>query len=274
MSWLRLIFQPGLFTQPFMVHAYTAGTMIALLSACIGVFIVLRKWTFVAHAIPKIGFAGAAGSILTGVNPLVGITVFSVAGSIAIGSWSKKGRNDVITALTLVLALGLGALFLAISQTFAQNAYALFFGQVVGISLNEVLITVALGTLCLLAMVLLYRPLLLTSIEREWAQARGVFVTAIDVLFLIVASVAAALTVPLIGILLNFSLLVAPAAAAAQLSRRPGQMMMLSIVISVGSLWLSLLLAYDIGWPVGFFTASVTTTVYVFARVLRVRTGR
>lgn len=269
MNWFHWLFQPGIFTLAFMVHAYISGTMIAILSALIGVFIVLRRWTFVAHALPKIGFAGATGAVLAGVNPLFGITAFSLGGALAIGNWNRRGRNDVVTALTLVLALGTGALFLALSNSFTENAYSLFFGQVVGISLNQVWLTLGLGAVCIVAMAILYRPLLLTSIHAEWAEARGVPTRTLDSWFLVAAGVAAALTVPLVGILLNFSLLIAPAATAMRLARHPSGVLLWAVGIAVASTWISLILAYDIGWPVGFFVATVTSCIYVASRLIR-----
>lgn len=265
MNIFNWLFASGMLTQTFMIHAFLAGTAIAVMSAFIGLFVVLRKWTFVAHALPKIGFAGASGAVLLAQSPLLGVVVFSIGGAVAIGNLQRRGRADAMIALTLVLALGVGGLFLSWSNNFAQNTYGLLFGQVVGISGAQVWWTLIMSAVCILAVLLLYRPLLLTTLRSDWAQSRGIHSGVVDVLFLLVAGVAASLTVPLVGVLLNFSLIVAPTAAAMKLAKRPHSVLFWSLGISVFSIWISLVLAYHIGWPVSFFVTTVTTVIYLLS---------
>jgi zinc/manganese transport system permease protein len=179
---------------------------------------VIRGSAFVAHALPKAGFAGAAGSVLTGINPLHGLAVFALGGALMIEAGSRRKRHDVVTALTLVAALGTGALFLSLTNRYATGAYVLLFGQVVGISAGQIRDTAILGFVSLAAIALLYRPLLLASVSPEIAQSRGVPVRLLDTGFLLVVGLVTAVTVPVVGAILTFSLLVGPMAAGGYLA--------------------------------------------------------
>ena len=208
----------GLFTQSFMVHAWISATIVAVLCACTGFFVVLRGSAFAAHALPKAGFAGAAGAVLSGINPLYGLSLFAVGGALLIGALGRRERNDVATALTLVAALGTGALFLSLTNQYATGAYALLFGQIVGVSAGQVWDTAVLACVCLLAVAFLSRPLLLASISPEIAGSRGVPVRLLETGFLLVVGLVTAVTVPVVGALLCFSLLVGPMAAGGYLA--------------------------------------------------------
>jgi zinc/manganese transport system permease protein len=256
-----------MFTQGFMINAFTCGTIVAILAGLIGFFVVLRGSAFVAHVLPKIGFAGAAGAVLLGINPIIGLAVFSVGGALSIGLLGKRGRHDVVTALILVVALGTGSLFLVLNNHYASGAYSLLFGQFVGISSNEVLDTAILGIVCISVLAFLYRPLFLASITKESAEARGIPVRFLDLAFLVIVGLVTATIVPVIGALLSFSLLVGPAATTQYLTHRPMLSMLFSVGISIFITWLSLILAYDTGWTIGFFVATLSAVIYGSVRV-------
>lgn len=256
----------GIFTQPFMVHAWISGTIVAILAAFIGFFVVVRSSSFIAHALPEAGFAGGAGAVLMNVNPLCGLAAFAVGGALLIGTLGRKERNDVVTALTLITALGTGALFLGLTDKYATGAYALLFGQIVGVSDNQVVSTAILGAFCLACLAFLYRPLLLASVSREIAQARGVPVRFLEISFLIVVGLATSVIVPVVGALLCFSLLIAPNAASIYLTSNPEKVMALSLLFSLADVWLSIILAYLSGWPIGFFVSMIGVLLYAAAR--------
>lgn len=258
----------GIFTQSFMIHAWMGGTIVAILSAFIGFFVVLRGSSFAAHTLPQAGFAGGAGAVLLNINPLYGMAAFAVGGALLIGYLGNKERNDVITALTLVTTLGTGALFLGLTNKYATGSYALLFGQIVGISSDRVVETAVLGIACLLGLAFLYRPLLLASVSREIAQARGVPVRLLEICFLVIIGIAASIIVPMVGALLCFSLLIAPNAASVYLTSNPGKTMALSLLFSLGIVWISIVLAYLSDWPIGFFVSMTGALLYACARTI------
>ena len=111
----------------------------AVLAGLVGFFVVLRGVSFAAHALAQMGFAGAAGAVLLGLDPLWGLVVFAVGGALGLGAARRaEHERDATTALVLVAALGTGALFLALNSTFATAAFSLLFGSIVGISRAQV----------------------------------------------------------------------------------------------------------------------------------------
>ena len=213
----------------------------------------LRGSTFAAHAIPNGAFAGAAGATLLGFNPFAGLAVFSVAGALGIAGLSRRARNDVATALTLVMMLGIGALFVSWSTEYAQEAYSLLFGEVFGVSSDEVLPILVLGAVSIAAIIVMFRPLLLSSALPEVAEARGVSARRMDLAFLLVMALATSMTVPVVGALLMFSLMIGPAAAARSVTARPVLAMTLSVVIALVTVWTGIVVSYQSNWPLGFF---------------------
>jgi zinc/manganese transport system permease protein len=257
-----------LFTAPFMIHAWISASLVAVLCALTGFFVVFRGSAFAAHALPKAGFAGAAGAVFLSINPLYGLVVFAVGGALSIGMLGKSERHDVVTALILVAALGTGDLFLSLTDKYATGAYAMLFGQIVGVSAQQVWATGVLGFVCLLGIALMYRPLLLASISEEVAESRGIPVRLLEMGFMVVVGLVAAVTVPVVGALLCFSLLIGPTAASNYMTCQPGKTIALALLFSLFTVWASLILAFISGWPIGFFVAIIAGLFYACARVV------
>jgi zinc/manganese transport system permease protein len=252
-----------------MANTWIAASIVAVVAGMTGFFAVLRGETFAAHAIPNGAFAGAAGATLLGVNVIWGLAVVAVASALGIGALGGKARHDVVTALTLVLMLGLGALFVSISTAYAQETYALLFGEVFGVSSGEVLPIAGLGAVAAVAIGLAFRRLMLTSALPEVAGARGVSTRGTELYFLVVMALATSMTVPVVGALLMFSLMIGPAAAARAVTARPGVAMALSVAIALAVTWLSIALSYHTNWPLGFFVGTGGAVFYLIGLAAR-----
>jgi zinc/manganese transport system permease protein len=250
----------------FMVNAWIVATIVAVVGGAIGFFIVMRGSAFVAHAIPNGSFAGAAGASLVGVSTLVGLGVFSVAGALGIGLLTRRGRHDVATALALVFMLGLGALFLSFLGGYEPALLSLLFGEVLGISNNDLWPTISLAIACLLVLAVLWRPLLLDSVLPE--SAEGIDSSRIELAFLLLVALATTMTVPVVGTTLIFTLTIGPPAAARAFTARPGVALTLSILIAVAIVWAAIALSYETYWPIGFFVGALSATAYAVSRML------
>ena len=145
----------------FMVNAWEVGTIVAIVAGVVGFFVVLRGSAFPAHAIPNGAFAGAAGANLIGINPLIGLGVFSLLAALGIGSLSRRGRADVVTALVLVMMLALGAAFLSQSTEYEPQIFSLLFGEILGVSSSKIVPVAILGLVSVVAIAVLYRRLML-----------------------------------------------------------------------------------------------------------------
>jgi zinc/manganese transport system permease protein len=250
----------------FMMNAWTPATIVAVVAGVVGYFVVLRGSAFPAHAIPKGAFAGAAAASLLGISTLIGLAVFSLLGALGIGTLGRRGRHDVATALALVMMLALGAAFLSRTTEYEPEIYSLLFGEILGVSTSEILPVAALGIACIAAVAVIYRPLMLSSVVPEVAEAKGIRSHRIEMCFLVVVALATAMTVPVVGALLIFSLMIGPPAAARSLTSRPLLAMVLSVVIALITVWAAIALSYQYNWPVGFFVGMLGALSYGLGR--------
>jgi len=257
----------GMLEQGYMQNAFLVGACVSIVAGVVGFFVVMRGASFACHALAQIGFAGAAGAVLIGVDPLFGLLALSLAGSSAIGGLgSRENRRDASTALVMTAALGLGALLLVLNRTYATDAFTLLFGTIVGIDRRQVLETAALMLLCLGAIAVLYRPLLFSTINADLARARGVPLRRINAAFLACVAVAVTTSIPTTGTLLIFAMVVGPPAAAAALAKRPWTAVALGIALNLACCWSGIALAYATGLPVGFIIASLAAALFLVAR--------
>ena len=258
----------------FMQNALLAGTMVALAAGVVGYFVVLRGQSFASHTLSQVGFPGAAAALLLGLAPQVGLVAFCLSAAIGIGLLpgligggyrSESGAIGVILAFSLAL----GLLFFHLYTGFADTLLAYLFGTFLGIDDQQVLIVALTAAMTLAAMVAIGRPLLFSSIDAEAAAARGVPARALALVFLVLLGLAVAISVQLIGTLLTFALIVTPAAAAQQLTTRPGLGIALSTVVALLTIWGGLGVAYFTVYPVGFFVTSLAFAAYLAARAVR-----
>ena len=253
----------------FMQHAFEAGTIIAIVAGVIGYFIVLRQSAFAAHALSHIGFAGAAGAVLIGLAPLFGLLVFTIGGAVAMAALGPRAANrDVQIGTVLAFMLGLGLLFISLYSGYASEAYSILFGEILGISRSSVLTTLAAAGVLLAVVVLIYRPLLLSCLDEEMAEARGLPVSWLGAAFMVLVAVATSIAVQAVGVLLIFALMVTPAAAAQRIVRRPARGILVSVLIAVLATWLSLFLSFYLPWGrVSFFLTTITFAIYIAVRL-------
>ena len=255
----------------FMQHAFEAGTIVAIVAGVIGYFIILRRSSFAAHALSHIGFAGAAGAVLLGINPLFGLMVFTCGGGFAMATLGRKiSERDVQIGTVLAFMLGLGVLFINLYSGYATEAYSLLFGEILGVSSTDVLVTLIAGLLLLIVVACIYRPLLFTSLDEDVAEAKGIPTFWIGVLFMLLVAIATSIAVQVVGVLLIFALMVTPAAVAQQIARRPAQGIIISVLIALLATWFGLFVSFYLPYPVSFFITSSTFAIYVAARFLKI----
>jgi zinc/manganese transport system permease protein len=253
----------------FMRHALVAGGISAVLCGAVGYFVVLRGLSFATDTLTHVGFAGASGAVVIGLSPVVGLLGLTAAMAAALGALEERLRGrDVVIGMILVLSLGLGLLFLRLYSGYSNETYALLFGAILALSVRDVVIVATGAAVGLVALALLFRPLLFASVDDELAQARGVPVRAVSIGFLLVLAVAVSAANQVIGALLAVALLIAPAATAQRLTRRPAAALLLSVGIALAVTWAGLAIAYWQPYPVSFFITSLATLAYLATRLL------
>ena len=208
-----------LLAEHFVQTALWAGAVAAVVSGAIGVFVVARGMSFAVHAISELGFTGAAGALVIGIDPVIGILGGSLLVGLVLGLLSLRGRErDSAIGAVLAFGLGLGYLFFSLYQGYATEALNLLFGNILGVSDAQLRNLVIVGAVVLLGLALLYRPLFFSSVDPEIAAARGVPLRALSVAIFLLLALTTAEAIQVVGVLLVLTLVITPAAAAQRLT--------------------------------------------------------
>jgi zinc/manganese transport system permease protein len=271
LSWNPIGDLRELLHYPFMVHAFQAGIIVAAMAALVGWYVVLRRQAFAGHTIAVMSFPGAAGAALAGVPAALGYYVACAGAALAVGS-ARAGagarmRESATIGVVQAAGLALGFLLLSLYGGVLEGLESLLFGTFLGIDAAQVLTLLIVAAVTLLALGLLARPLLLASLEPDFARARGVPVRTLDVAFLLILGLAVAATSQITGALLVLALLVAPPAAAQALTGRPLLGALCSVAIGLLVICSALAIAYYSNCPLGFLVSSLALVAYLFARL-------
>ena len=264
-----------MFQYEFMINAFTAAGIVAVVSGLVGFFLVMRGQTFAGHALSHIGFAGATGAGLIGLAPLWGLVGFTLIAGVAMGALSERINNrDVAIGVVLALALGFGLLFLHYYTSFATQATALLFGNVLAVDQPTIVTLAALGTVTLIALGAIMRPLIFASLQPELAEAKGVPLRFISTAFLAIVGLAVSACAQIVGVLLVFTLMVGPPAAAQRLTSGLWSGLALAALLALAEAWLGITMAFYTDWPVSFCIALLSgLTYFVCLGLPRARAG-
>jgi len=250
-------------TYDFMVNAFLASGIVAVVAGIVGFFLVLRGQTFAGHALSHVGFAGATGAVLVGLPPLWGLVVFTVGAGLGMGVLGERlSGRDVAIGIILSLSMGLGLLFLHFYTAYATQVTALLFGNVLGVDSETLWTLLLLGAVSLAALAVIARPLLFASIQPELAEAKGVSLQLVSLLFLAIVALTVAECTQIVGVLLVFTLMVGPAAAAGRWTSRLGRGVVLAAILALAEAWTGVTLAYYTDWPTSFWITALSAAVY------------
>src|SRR4029079_1319467 len=229
------------------------------------------------HALSHIGFAGATGAGLVGLAPLWGLIAFTLAAGIIMGALSERISNrDVAIGVVLALALGFGLLFLHYHTSFATQATALLFGNVLAVDHAMIATLAFLGAITLVALAFIMRPLVFSSLQPELAEAKGVPLRSVSIAFLAIVALAVSVCAQIVGVLLVFTLMVGPPAAAQRVTTGLWSGLFVSAGPAHGGggaraslrlhqqrhRWLCLTMAFYTDWPVSFCLACLSALAY------------
>ncbi|MGO9380899.1 MAG: metal ABC transporter permease, partial [Mycobacterium sp.] len=224
-----------------MGNALIGGTIVALAAGLIGYFVVVRQTAFAAHALAHIGFPGATGAVLLGMPVAAGLGVFCVGGALVIGVLGKRAaEREVVTGTVLAMASGLGLFFNSMATKSSSTVTNVLFGNLLAISHNQLVSFAILLVVLGLSVGIIYRPLLFSSVNAQVAEAKGVPVRVLSMMFMVLLGLTVTMAVQAVGTLLLFALVVTPAATAIMLTPRPVMAMVASTAISLSAVWLGL----------------------------------
>ncbi|MDI2091179.1 metal ABC transporter permease [Commensalibacter oyaizuii] len=254
-----------MFTLEFMHTAFIASGLVAIICGLMGYFLLIRQEAFAGHALSHVGFAGATGASLFGISPFMGLLCFSVCAGGIIGAIGPKLKErDIAIGLVLSLSMGLGLLFLHFYTRYASQVTGLLFGNIFSVDNQTLYGLIILSVICLLAMALFMRPLLFASLQPDLAEAKGISLRWISILFLALIGGVTAACVQVTGILLTFSLMVGPAAVARYYGTTIWKGILLSIFLALMEAWGGIIIAWITDLPVSFWISCLSFLIYFF----------
>jgi zinc/manganese transport system permease protein len=256
--------------QPFAQHALIAGTLVSIISGIIGPFVVTRRMAFAVHGTAELAFTGAAAGLLIADNAIAGALIGSlvVAAAIAVLGERERERDSAIGVI-LAFGLGLGVLLLSHYRGFASSATNILFGQIFGISTNQLWLLGGVAAGVLVVMFVIHRPLWFASVDPEVAAARGVPAKLLGLVFLFALALTVTEAAQIVGTLLVLSLVITPAAAAQRLSANPRAVTILSVAFALLAADGGLLLALEFdSVKASVFVTFISFGTYVLARAL------
>ena len=256
-------------------NSILAGALLGVVGGLIGPFVMTRDLAFAVHGVSELSFAGAAAALLFGANVVAGSIAGSLVAALLIGVLGTKARErNSIIAVLMPFGLGLGILFLALHPGRSANKFGLLIGQIVSVDNPQLLLLVIVSVIVIALLFVMWRPLTFASVDPDVARARGLPVTAISILFMILLGLATAVSVQIVGALLVLSLLVTPAAAAMRVTASPLLTPLLSVVFAVVSVVGGILLALGGGLPISPYVTTISFLIYVICRVIGWRRDR
>lgn len=263
-NWVEVI------SSDFMRTAFTAGTLVAVASGLIGYFVIVRGSMFASHALAHIGFPGATGAALVGTSVMTGLVAFTAIGAVVIGLLGKRASDrEIATGTVLAFATALGVLFASLASENTSTVTNILFGNLLAITTGQLIIfAVFLGVL-VVVLGALFKPLLFASIDPAVAEARGVPVKGLGVIFMVLLALVVSMAVSVVGVLLIFALLVTPAAAALRFTARPGWVILWSAIIGVFSVIAGLIIAAIVNLPPSFFIVSLVFIIWLVSVTIR-----
>jgi len=248
----------------FMRHAFIAAGIVGLLAGLVGYFLVLRGQAFAGHALSHVGFAGATGAVLVGASPLAGMIGVTVLGGVLMGALGERfAERDIAIGVILTMSLGLGLLFLHFFTDYATAATSLLFGDVLGVDVPTIYLLLGLAVLCLGILGVIARPLLFASLNPELAEAKGVSLGVLGLVFLGLVGLTTSACAQIVGVLLVFALMVGPAATAQRLTHRVVPGLVLAAGIALCEAWAGIALSYYTDWPASFWISALSGGVYL-----------
>ncbi|MDF2823590.1 MAG: zinc transporter permease [Mycobacterium sp.] len=261
-------------TSAFMRNALIGGTLVALAAGLIGYFIVVRNTAFAAHALAHIGFPGATGAVLLGVPVTLGLGVFCIGGALVIGALGKKAEDrEIATGTVLAAATGLGLFFSSQATKSSSTVTNVLFGNLLAVTHEQLVVFAVLVAVLAVTIAAIFRPLLFASVNADVAEAKGVPVRALSMVFMALLGLAITMAVQAVGTLLLFALVVTPAATAIMLTARPVLAMLVSTLLSLFAVWAGLVLSSIFDLPPSFVIVTIVCVVWLVVWSVAQRAG-
>jgi ABC-type Mn2+/Zn2+ transport system permease subunit len=255
------------FQYDFMQRAFLAALVVGALCSTMGTYVVLRKLSFIGDGLAHASFAGIAIAYLRGANFYAGAAVATIVTALGIGFVHRRAKVSLDTSIGVLFtaAFALGIFLMSRSTRSTVDLQNYLFGNILGVSAYDLGMVLGLGLAAAVVVGALWRALLYTSFDPIVAEAAGIRAGFVDYALLVILAVTIIVSLQLVGIVLVAALLVTPAAAAAQLTKRFVPMMALSCTFGVLSAVGGLYASYELHASPGATMVLLATLVFFCA---------
>lgn len=248
----------------FLLRALIAGFGVALICGPLGAFVVWRRMAFFGHTLAHSALLGVALGYLLHFDMTLGMFAVSLllAALLYLAEQRKTLATDTLLGVLAHSALAAGIVMMAFLDTLRTDLLSLLFGDILSVGMTDIYWIYGGGMVALIALAVIWRPLLALTVHQEMAEVEGVNSTLVRFVFMVLLAIVIAVSLKIVGLLLITSLLVIPAATARHLSKTPEQMAALAAVI--GCITVVAGLAESFVWDLPSGAAIVLTATAIF----------
>jgi len=256
-----------LLLRPFQYEFFSRALLVAMLAGLLcgvmGVYITTRRMSYIAHGLSHAILGGAVLSYVLQLNFYIGAGIWGFISALVIQFLTgRKIYADAAIGIVTTASFALGIAIISTYRQFTKSFEAALFGNVLGVTPNDVWVVTCV-TIALLALVFIfYRPLLFWSFDRDVAKVHGVPVLAMDVLFALMLAAMLVTTLQILGVTLIISAIIIPASIARLLSDRFGTMMIYAAVLGAGISFIGIYLSYYFDIASGASVVLLSTIVF------------
>ncbi len=256
-----------IFHYGFIVRGIEAGLIIALLAPLIGIFLVLKRYSLMADTIAHVSLAGVALGLLLRVNPLITTMITSITASLLIERLriTKKVFGESALALFLSGGLAIAIVLIGLAHGFSVDLFTYLFGSILTVKTGDVLIIAGVGIVVIGLLLAFYKELLYIAFEEEAARVSGIPTNFLNMLFILLAAMTVAISIPIVGILLVSALIVIPVITALQFKKGFQQTIVIAEIISVVSVLAGIFASFYLNLPSGAAIVLVSLIIFLIS---------
>lgn len=257
--------------NPIILRSLVIGVLTSFLCAVIGVFVVMRKMSFFAHAVSHASLTGVAIGYLLNINPFLGAIGFGLLTGLAVSYFVEKARLfvDTIIGILLPFTMSIGLLLVTFVRGYKPDLMSYLFGDILSTSSSDIILVIAVSIPTILVLLVFLRQFILVSIDREFAKIRGHNVVMLDYVFMFFLSLIVLLSTKIVGIILVSALVVIPPATAINVSSNLKQTFIYSVIFGIASAVIGILVSFLANLPTGPTIVATVSLMFLVSLSLK-----
>lgn len=255
----------------YLQNALLAAIFAGVMCGIVGTYIVSRRMVFLCGGITHSSFGGLGIALYAGINPTLGALLFAILSALGIEWASGKGmiREDSAIGIMWSIGMAIGALFMSLAPGYTSGDLASYmFGSIVTVTTSEVTILAAFSMLCLIGILLWWRPIMQLAFDRDFARSQGLKTEVISYILSAIVAITIVLAIKIMGIVLLLSLFTMPAITANIVTKSYYKITILAIVIAVFSSILGLICSYTWEIPPGTSIIFILSALLIATKIL------